>query len=427
MEYNKRIVLELEHDYQWVEYDEYNRTRETKCYILQRNIKEKNNDNYTFKNCIVANIHTKSSTLEILYEVNTAVSEETTLKRILEISHPFLVARVKPDKKYHEAIVSLINTLNVEKHIFPLDVLGFSTIHDIWALYFFFDDLSENTFNKYFYENPCLLYRADSIIRNYNNKINDVLVNIFFNHNNEENAKFCLNRILEDVAHSNSLSMLNHYIKNGFFHSSDGCLIDGANQFIQTCAILGRVEMFEILIKNNVKLESDSCVPLRYAYLYGHLDLMEYLLNNGLRNIGTSNNDSLLHLAIKVDDIDTVTFLINENMDVNEQNKYGETPLHVAANKIHVELIKILVDAGADTNALDVRNNSPLHSILLSTWKSLDDEKTSAILLLKKYGARFDIKNNNNKTPLDIMIDKNLEEDLVLYFYGRLKNTYNNF
>ncbi|KEF56288.1 uncharacterized protein A1O9_07869 [Exophiala aquamarina CBS 119918] len=86
----------------------------------------------------------------------------------------------------------------------------------------------------------------------------------------------------------------------------------------------------------------------------------------------TSRGDSLLHLAVSTNNNDMVTFLLQQEADINLGNDKGNTPLHVAtANSISTEIVQTLLNAGANLDACNLCRRSPLHAFFNETTKSI--------------------------------------------------------
>ena len=103
--------------------------------------------------------------------------------------------------------------------------------------------------------------------------------------------------------------------------------------------------------------------PLHYACLYGHHNIVEYLISKGA------------------------------NIEAKEIN--GKTPLHYACENGYLRLVKTLVPKGANIEATSNDGYTPLH------LASLNGENRIVSYLLSK-GANKNIKGNDGKTPLDL-------------------------
>lgn len=108
----------------------------------------------------------------------------------------------------------------------------------------------------------------------------------------------------------------------------------------------------------------------------------------------------------KVAEIEKI--LASKKINVNEQNEYGETVLHLLmGGKQDYIIAKMLINAGADVNLQNEDGNTPLHELILYEW-TMDDEdepelKNIYINIIKLYiesGANLNLCNNVDETPL---------------------------
>ena len=140
----------------------------------------------------------------------------------------------------------------------------------------------------------------------------------------------------------------------------------------------------------------------------------------------TSRYSSILHFAVLGGNIETIQYLIENNVNVNSRNMNGETPLHWCCKEGNIEIAKLLIHHGANYTLTDFDRNSPLHwaveynnheivSYLLSKEVPLNGTNTNlltplklaklnyskeSMVLLKKY---FSLQNNEtNQTSITI-------------------------
>ena len=117
----------------------------------------------------------------------------------------------------------------------------------------------------------------------------------------------------------------------------------------------------------------------------------------------------------------------------------GFTPLHTAlywGEDFQVALL--LKKKKTDVNALDAKGRTPLHIFCIGQCAYNKDEKTlrkrlDVIQLLADYGANFTAKDNDGKTPLEVLwgppvihVDKwmVLKEDLMKRFDSQFYHTF---
>ena len=72
-------------------------------------------------------------------------------------------------------------------------------------------------------------------------------------------------------------------------------------------------------------------------------------------NIQNKYGWTLLHVTIRRDRRDMVTYLLNNNADINKIDGVGWTPLMEAIMDDMPELVRVLVDAGADKTIANQR------------------------------------------------------------------------
>jgi uncharacterized protein len=91
------------------------------------------------------------------------------------------------------------------------------------------------------------------------------------------------------------------------------------------------------------------------------------------------------------DDTEAFTALIEAGADVNMQNKYGETLLHISIRRDRREMVTVLLDNGADMNRPDAPGWTPLMECVM------DDMPELCGLLIER-GADKNIANQRGAT-----------------------------
>jgi hypothetical protein len=80
-----------------------------------------------------------------------------------------------------------------------------------------------------------------------------------------------------------------------------------------------------------------------------------------------------LHIAAFNDRKEVVELLLADKADVNAKANNGSTPLHLAAAKGNKDIVELLLEHNADVNALDKDGWSPLHSAVNWGHADLDE------------------------------------------------------
>lgn len=148
------------------------------------------------------------------------------------------------------------------------------------------------------------------------------------------------------------------------------------------------IEGIKIFLNAGVSInETDDSgnTPLHNAcYSADHPDCIRFLLENGA-NINIKNHDSLrnntpLHIACFVDNLEGIKILLEFGVDVNVKNINGSTPLHILCYKNNIEGIKTLLNYDTSSiNEKDGRGDRPFD--LLSPDNKIIIEKFTEDLL----------------------------------------------
>jgi ankyrin repeat protein len=98
--------------------------------------------------------------------------------------------------------------------------------------------------------------------------------------------------------------------------------------------------------------------------------------------------------AILGNSVALVGLLLESKADVNAPDPHGATPLHFAAEEVLPQMASLLLAKKADPNLRDDAGNTALHRAVFSA-RGRDE----VVRLLRKAGARDDVKNKAGETP----------------------------
>ncbi|WP_338406774.1 ankyrin repeat domain-containing protein [Wolbachia endosymbiont (group A) of Longitarsus flavicornis] len=183
-------------------------------------------------------------------------------------------------------------------------------------------------------------------------------------------------------------------------------------------------EVVEALLQvNGININAqdrDNMTPLHWAAVKGHKEAVEALLGkDGIDvNLADKNKDTPLHSVLKKDNIDINVLnalLGEEGIDVNAQDGLNNTPLHLAVKKdnIDINVLNALLGAeGIDVNIKDkLREWTPLH------WAVSENKIDKVKALLGAEGIDVNIEDKyEKKTPLHLAAQNNnqeIVEDLI--------------
>uniref|UniRef100_A0AAR5QKC8 Uncharacterized protein n=1 Tax=Dendroctonus ponderosae TaxID=77166 RepID=A0AAR5QKC8_DENPD len=145
------------------------------------------------------------------------------------------------------------------------------------------------------------------------------------------------------------------------------------------------------LSANDKTLRGDT--PLTYAVQSGFVEIMDLLLEYGA-DYKTTNpfNKNLVHLALAKNQREACRRLVTLDINLNQLDRNGISPLHSAAGRNYCDIIKILIENNAN---IDIRKNAtPLH------MAADREECGDAVAVLLEQGAAVDVVTYNGDLPL---------------------------
>lgn len=101
----------------------------------------------------------------------------------------------------------------------------------------------------------------------------------------------------------------------------------------------------------------------------------------------------IFELIIKNEKDKLISVLEKEQVNLNERNKYGNTPLHVACQEGKADIVKILLDYPLDINAKGIDDYSALHY-------AVQKRNPEIVKLLLAKNANIDSQDKEGNTPL---------------------------
>jgi len=107
-------------------------------------------------------------------------------------------------------------------------------------------------------------------------------------------------------------------------------------------------------------------------------------------------------------DLDALKKEIEGGCDLNLQNKYGWTPLHIAIRRNRKDMVAYLLEQGADINKTDGVGWTPLMEAVM-------DNMTELVSFLIEKGADVSIANARGATAA-MLVQKFGRESMVEFF-----------
>jgi len=199
---------------------------------------------------------------------------------------------------------------------------------------------------------------------------------------------------LEAIIYRESLTPLQAAVKNGHTQTVQE-LMGKANKEVRTTY---RATSADIVSTPQAFLRNEGNTPLHTAVNNNRLDIASVLVDAGAyKEARNALGETSLSLAAKNNNINAVKYLLENGADREARDKNGRTPLHVAAQNGHIGIVRHLLgeDIQSDKDAIDNDGNTPLHL-------AAENNHSDAVKELIESGATTDVKNNDDKSPLDV-------------------------
>lgn len=156
----------------------------------------------------------------------------------------------------------------------------------------------------------------------------------------------------------------------------------------------------KLLLKQNnqfskLKNNNEDISILYYCTKFGYTEVIDLFEN--LPFVKTKINDfSLLHVAVEYKQEKYLQKLLEipvYKYTIDEEDKYGRTPLFISCQLGFYKIAKILIKSGANVNHPTKESCTPLHVSCLHAYDNI-------VKLLLKFGANINAFRNYNITPL---------------------------
>ncbi|TRX94400.1 hypothetical protein FHL15_004555 [Xylaria flabelliformis] len=125
----------------------------------------------------------------------------------------------------------------------------------------------------------------------------------------------------------------------------------------------GDIERVNILIDRCTNQQCQHLSnALHKAVIYSNIEMVDFLIKKGA-DINQPNrfHESPLHKAVIYSNIEMVDFLIKKGANMNQPSVFDASPLHKAVIHSNIEMVDFFIKKGADVNQLDMFDKSPLH------------------------------------------------------------------
>eukprot|EP01064_Diplonema_japonicum_P021396 TRINITY_DN30936_c0_g1_i1.p1 TRINITY_DN30936_c0_g1~~TRINITY_DN30936_c0_g1_i1.p1 ORF type:complete len:399 (+),score=34.44 TRINITY_DN30936_c0_g1_i1:359-1555(+) len=184
----------------------------------------------------------------------------------------------------------------------------------------------------------------------------------------------------------------------------------GETPLFCACRVITKSGFARLLLEHgaDVNTRNDTHrTALQEAANCGNVHVITLLLDYGA-DVNESGDSSPLHWAARHPCEDALVLLLDRGANLHATSRDGLTPLHVAAESREPRNVALLLRLGADVHAR-ARGMTALHSAALKHTSFRNFEHNSdtrfqeVVTLLLAHGADPSIKNNEDRTPFDLL------------------------
>lgn len=219
---------------------------------------------------------------------------------------------------------------------------------------------------------------------------------------------------------------------------SDREIFDRENLMKSCCT--GDIETAEKILRSGVSPTKNidgmkTCQVMIESIKSGHLNIVKLLVSYGAPlNLWDINGYMFTPLmtAVRHGHVDIVDYLINQTeqgIDLNEIGKYGHTALSLACREERIDCIDRLIAAGCSVNRVKIFNEiGKSEHPIIATLEDTKTEEYICIDILDKLivnGAKIQVHNKRRQTtPLSLAYRANrlkVVEKLLAYGYNGMK------
>ena len=159
---------------------------------------------------------------------------------------------------------------------------------------------------------------------------------------------------------------------------------------------------------------------LHYAVTGSAMDVILYLLNQDINvNLVDQYGESPIFDCARKGKVQIAKHLIDKFANVNIENRQGELPIHLASFKGDLDMIKLLIESGSFLNKQTKEDRYPVHYAIAGGRYEVID------FLIKKSNQHYDIKDahgntllhyatkTSNVTMIDMLLNQNLDPNAL--------------
>jgi ankyrin repeat protein len=185
----------------------------------------------------------------------------------------------------------------------------------------------------------------------------------------------------------------------------------GANALLLLAPYLKDDSLVNFLIKNGASLQdkdNNGNGIFEYATKGGNTDFLKGLLKKGLKPTNEAMIFACQGLRRKKNTLETFKFLETQGVKINTVDTKGRNPLHaIAYNSKDLPTFTYFINKGVDVNLQDKGGDSPF-------MNAANSNTLEVVEFLFKYVKNINVKDKNGRSALAMAVNKNTTD--VIHF-----------
>ena len=232
-------------------------------------------------------------------------------------------------------------------------------------------------------------------------------------------GKTPLNLVLSGLAGENNMEIIQELLK---YNANVDAKDSNGDTPLHIASVEEYSDVVNLLLKHNANVNSigDGLhTPLMLASRFGNSDVVKELLRFGAKTEHPTNRGYLepIHFAaMGGHDLILLELLkYNASIDVSTgRDEEDETALHKATKEGHIKCVEVLLEHGANMNVQNIFGETPLHVALLN-YNISKENRHNIIKSILKYGTKIDlnIRTHSKLTALEMSIKFNENGEVV--------------
>ena len=195
--------------------------------------------------------------------------------------------------------------------------------------------------------------------------------------------------------------------KKSYFHNET----DDGNSLIKESSELNVQSLYQILIKNPYlvnTIDDNKETILSYSLKNNNLEISNLMLTSPIIELDYQDKlgNTYLHLAVLSHQKDIIKSLIEKGIYLNKQNKDGNTALHLAYEIRDNSIINLLIENGIDQNIVNKENK--IAKEIKEKSKNLSNSTNNRIKVSKNKELNKKENNNSSERIINSTTKKNI-------------------